>query len=48
MMKEKEFRIISEKMKKLLDVKAKLDALSMDTSVVDVLIQKKLAELALH
>ncbi len=47
-MKEKEFGIISENMKKLLDVKAKLVAFSMDTSDVDVLIQKKLAELALH
>jgi hypothetical protein len=48
MMKEKEFGIISENMKKLLDVKAKLVALSMDTSSIDVLIQKKLAELSTH
>ncbi len=48
MMKEKEFGLISKNMKKLLDVKAKLVALSMDTSSVDVLIQKKLAELATH
>jgi hypothetical protein len=48
MMKEKEFVMISENMKKLLDVKAKLVALSMGTSNVDVLIQKKLAELASH
>ncbi len=46
MMKEKEFELISKNMKKLLDVKAKLVALSMDTSSVNVLIQKKLAELA--
>ena len=37
MMKEKEFGIISENMKKLLDVKAKLVALSMDTSSVDII-----------
>jgi hypothetical protein len=48
MTKEKEFDIISNKMKELLEVKAKLVALSMDTSDVDVLIQKKLAELASH
>ena len=48
MMKEKEFGMISENTKKLLDVKAKLVALSMDTSDVDVLIQKKLAEPASH
>ena len=48
MMKEKEFGIISENTKKLLDVKAKLVALSMDTSSIDVLIQKKLAELSTH
>ena len=48
MMKEKEFGLISENMKKLLDVKAKLVALSMDTSSVDNLIQKKLDELATH
>jgi hypothetical protein len=48
MMKEKEFGMISENMKKLLDVKAKLVALSMDTSSIDVLIQKKLAELSAH
>ncbi len=48
MMKEKEFGMISENMKKLLDVKAKLVALSMDTSSIDVLIQKKLAELSSH
>ncbi len=48
MMKEKEFGLIHENMKKLLDVKAKLVALSMDTSSVNVLIQKKLAELATH
>jgi hypothetical protein len=46
--KEKEFGSISENTKKLLDVKAKLVALSMDTSRVNVLIQKKLAELATH
>ncbi len=48
MMKEKEFGIISKNMKKLLVVKAKLVALSMETSDVGVLIQKKLAELASH
>jgi len=48
MMKEKEFGLISENMKKLLDVKAQLVALSMDTSSVDILIQKKLAELSTH
>ena len=48
MTKEKEFGIISENMKKLLDVKAKLVALSMDTSSIDALIQKKLAELSAH
>ena len=48
MMKEKEFGIISENMKKLLDVKAKLVTLSMDTSNINVLIQKKLPELASH
>ncbi len=48
MVKDKEFGIISKNMKNLLDVKAKLVALSMDTSDVNVLIQKKLAELALH
>jgi len=48
MMKEKEFGLLSENMKKLLDVKAKLVALNMDTSSVNVLIQKKLTELATH
>ena len=48
MMKEKEFGLLSENMKKLLDVKAKLVALSMDTSSVNILIQKKLDELATH
>ena len=48
MMKEKEFGIISENMKKLLDVKVKLVALSMDTSDTNTLIQKKLADLASH
>ena len=47
-MKEKEFGLISKNMKKLLDVKANLVALSMDTSSIDVLIQKKLDELATH
>jgi hypothetical protein len=47
-MTEKEFGLLSENMKKLLDVKAKLVALSMDTSSIDVLIQKKLDELATH
>ena len=48
MMNEKEFGTIPENMKKFLDVKAKLVALSMDTSDVHILIQKKLAELASH
>ena len=48
MTKENEFGIISENMKKLLDVKAKLVALSMDTSSINALIQKKLAELSAH
>jgi len=48
MTKEKEFGIICENMKKLLDVKAKLVALSMDTSSINALIQKKLAELSAH
>ena len=43
MVKEKEFGMISEK---LLEVKAKLVALSMDTSDIDSLIKKKLDELA--
>ena len=47
-MKEKEFGLISENMKKLLDVKAKLVALSIDTSSIDILIQKELDELATH
>jgi hypothetical protein len=48
MTKEKEFGIISNNMKKLLEVKAKLIALNMNTSDVDLLIQKKLPELASH
>jgi len=48
MMKEKQFGIISENMKKLLDVKSKLVALSMDTSSVSILFQKKSTELANH
>ena len=48
MMKEKEFGIISKNIKKLLDVKAKIVALSMDTSNIVTLIQKKLVELASH
>jgi hypothetical protein len=49
MTKEKEFDIISNNMKKLLEVKAKLIALSMNTADVNVLIpRKKLAELASH
>ncbi len=46
MVKEKEFGMISENMNKLLEVKAKLVALSMDTSDIDSLIKKKLDELA--
>jgi hypothetical protein len=45
-MKEKEFGIISKNINKLLEVKAKLIALSMDTSDINVLIKKKLDELA--
>jgi hypothetical protein len=45
-MKEKEFGIISENMNKLLKVKAKLIALSMDTLDINALIKKKLDELA--
>jgi hypothetical protein len=48
MTKEKELGMISKNMKKLLDVKAKLVALSMDTSSINALIQKKLAELSAH
>ncbi len=45
-MKEKEFGIISKNMNKLLEVKAKLNALSMDTLDINALIKKKLDELA--
>jgi hypothetical protein len=45
-MKEKEFGIISKNMNKLLEVKAKLIALSMDASDINALIKKKLDELA--
>jgi hypothetical protein len=48
MTKEKEFGIINDNMKKLLEVKVKLVALSMDTSEVDILIQKKLVEIPSH
>jgi hypothetical protein len=48
MMKEKGFGIISNNMQKLLEVKAKLVALNIDTSDVDALIQKKLAKLTSH
>jgi hypothetical protein len=46
MVKEKEFGMISKNMNKLLEVKAKLVTLSMDTSDIDSLIKKKLDELA--
>ncbi len=46
MLKEKEFGIISKNMNKLLEVKAKLITLSMDTSDINALIKKKLDELA--
>ena len=46
MVKEKEFGMVSENLNKLLEVKAKLVALSMDTSDIDSLIKKKLDELA--
>jgi hypothetical protein len=48
MTKEKEFGIISNNMQKLLEVKVKLFTLNMDTSDIDVLIQKKLDELTSH
>jgi hypothetical protein len=48
MIKEKELGIISKNMKKLLEVKAKLVTLGMDTSNVNILIQKKFSELASH